>query len=131
VVLDPSDELRARLPHGNKIDAVFPSPPLNEGLERDFVFSLTGYHHYDLETVETPFGFKLEKNFFKSTWDLIKTVGKTIPKALKILPELLKMLQQGDPSNLEELARTTVKEQLLPWIEANKEQLNDVIEYFK
>ena len=41
------------------------------------------------------------------------------------------MLQQGDPSNLEELARTTVKEQLLPWIEANKEQLNDVIEYFK
>ena len=81
--------------------------------------------------METPFGFKLEKNFFKSTWDLIKTVGKTIPKALKILPELLKMLQQGDPSNLEELARTTVKEQLLPWIEANKEQLNDVIEYFK
>ncbi|NLA04252.1 MAG: hypothetical protein GX881_00865 [Firmicutes bacterium] len=131
VILDPSNEQWVRLPLGDEIDTVFPAPKMKNGLERDFIFELKGYYHYNVDSLEGSPQFQMEKNFLGDTWKLIKTIGKTIPKALKILPDIFKMLDQGDPSDLEELSRITNKEELLPWMEENREYLKHAIEFFK
>lgn len=117
IIGDYSNDERVKLVTGDDIDLYYKIPELKDNLERGFMVALKGYYHADPDSKEFPVGLD---------WDGLNTDGIIQQlflmedlKALEILPgfawmnELIESLVE---STLEEKIKTTIVNNVLPWI---------------
>ena len=113
-ISDPHDDLRVRMVQGERVDLVFDAPESLADHERAFVFAVRGYFHYDGDSVEGSLHWNAERGALNNVKELISSLGKAVPKAVKIIPALLKMVG-GSDDELEDVVEETMVDNVIPW----------------
>lgn len=116
VLTDDNDE-RVRLLIEDRIDLVYTAPELPDNRARGFMAFLHGYYHAAPDVKENP-----TANYWGelSNAEIMSEVILTIPGAVKVLPELVKMYQLMESVAelpFEEKVSKIIIEHVLPWME--------------
>jgi len=114
IISDFYDERRVRLVQGDQIDLTFDAPDREEGNKRAYVFSVRGYFHYDGESVEGSFSWDAENGIWDNVKNLVASLARAVPRAVKIMPSLLKMIGGGGDTH-EEVVEDTMVNNVVPW----------------